>query len=313
MMRVLVGRSILASVFAMVMAMLQPAGTLAAPTPSPGLDGLLAAPPAGYTAVTSGSFHGRFTASDYVAPYRETAQAALGVLQRDGFVDGYGLTWTQRSTGRVLVEFVIALEGGSGAKDWLAYEKASDLGHPEFKHADTVAGIDPYYGVHLVSTSPAFVTDAFSFVKGNDMFGVGFVSPNDDVASLASTQVKLQYDSAPASTIPPAQWPENATSPQTVSTFDLGGIVKTVLILTIILIAIFGVTAGVVMLVRRARPLAPTPVVTGPTLNQMSPDGNLWWDGQRWVDSSVEAPPFAQRTGDGAFWWDGFSWRAVPQ
>lgn len=313
MMRVLVRRPALASAIAAVVAMLQPAGALAAPTPSPGLDGLLAAPPAGYAVAASGSFHGRFTASDYVASYRETAQAALGALQRDGFVDGYGLTWTQQSTGHVLLEFVIALKGGSGAKDWLAYEKASDLSHPEFKHADAVAGIDPYYGVHLVSTSPAFVADAFSFVKGNDMFGVGFVSSKDDVASLATTQVKLQHDSAPASTIPPAQWPENAVSPQAASSLDLGGIVKTALILTVVLIAIFGVAAGVVMLVRRTRPLAPAPVVTGPTLNQMSPDGNQWWDGQGWIDSAFEAPPFAQRTEDGAFWWDGFSWRPVPQ
>jgi hypothetical protein len=312
MMCVLVGRSILASVSVVVMVMLQPASTLAAPTPSPGLGGLLAAPPAGYAAVTSGSFHGRFTASDYVASYRETAQAALGVLQRDGFVGGYGLTWVQRTTGRSLLEFVIALTGENGAKDWLAYEKASDLSHPEFKHADTLAGIGPYYGEHLVSSSPAYFADVFSFVKGNDMFGVGFISPNDDVATLAATQVKLQYDSAPDATIPPAQWPENAASPQTASTFDLGGTIKTVLILTVILIAIFCVAAGVVLFVRRTRPLAPAPVASGPTLNQMSPDGNQWWDGQRWVESSVDPPPFAQRTEDGAFWWDGFSWRPVP-
>jgi hypothetical protein len=303
----------MAAVCAAIAALFLPVGAFAAPTPSPSLDGLLAAPPAGYTAVTSGSFHGRFTARDYAASYKETAIAAQGVLERDGFVDGYGLTWSQRSTGRVLLEFVIAFKGGIGATDWLAYEKASDLSHPEFKHADTVAGIGSYYGVHLVSSSPSFIADAFSFVKGNDMFGVGFISPKDDVASLAATQVKLQYDSAPDATVPVAQWPENAASPQTAGAFDLGGTVKTVLILTVILVVIFSVAAGVVLMVRRTRPLAPVPAVSGPTLNQMSPDGNQWWDGHRWIDSSVEPPPFAQRTDDGAYWWDGFSWRPVPQ
>ncbi len=295
------------------MALLQTAGALAEATPAPSLDGLLAPAPAGYAAATSGSFHGRFTARDYASSYKETAVAAQGVLERDGFVDGYGLTWTQRSTGRVLLEFVIAFKGGSGARDWLAYEKASDLSHPEFKHADTAAGIDPYYGVHLVSTSPAFIADAFSFVRGNDMFGVGFASANDDVMGLATTQVTTQYASAPDRTIPPAQWPENASSPEAGSTFDLAGIVKSVLIPTVVLIFIFLIAAGVVVVVRRKRPLAPAPIASAPTLNQMSADGNQWWDGQRWVESSFEAPPFAQRTGDGAYWWDGFSWRPVPQ
>jgi hypothetical protein len=302
-----------AAFVAAAMALLQPAGAIADATPSPTLDGLLAAAPAGYTAAATGSFHGRFTARDYASSYKETAVAAQGVLERDGFVDGYGLTWTQPSTGHVLLEFVIAFKGGTGAKDWLAFEKDSDLSHPEFKHAITAAGIDPYYGVHLVSTSPAFVADAFSFVKGNDMFGVGFVSAKDDVLSLATTQVATQYGSAPDDTIPPSQWPENASSPQVGSSFDLAGIVRSVLIPTIVLIVIFLVAAGVVLVVRRKRPLASAPVNSGPTLNQMSADGNQWWDGRRWVESSIEAPPFAQRTDDGVYWWDGFSWRPVPQ
>jgi hypothetical protein len=302
-----------AAFIALAMAMLQTAGALADAAPSPSLDGLLTAAPTGYAAVTTGSFHGRFTARDYASSYKETAIAAQGALERDGFVDGYGLTWTQRSTGRILLEFVIAFKGGTGAKDWLAYEKASDLGHPEFKHADTVAGIATYYGVHLVSASPAFVVDAFSFVKGNDMFGVGFVSAKDDVSSLATSQVTTQYGSAPDDTIPPSLWPENAASPQAGSTFDLAGIVRSVLIPTVVLIVIFLVAAGVVVVVRRKRPLAPAPVASGPAPNQMSADGNQWWDGRRWVESSIEAPPFAQRTDDGVYWWDGFSWRPVPQ
>jgi len=45
---------------------------------------------------------------------------------------------------------------------------------------------------------------------------------------------------------------------------------------------------------------------------QLSEDGNYWWDGQTWRDSSREVPPTAQRSFDGVTWWDGRSWRPVP-
>jgi hypothetical protein len=42
-------------------------------------------------------------------------------------------------------------------------------------------------------------------------------------------------------------------------------------------------------------------LVDGPaTAPRYSPDGRLWWDGQRW------------RSLDGSWWWDGQRWQAVP-
>src|SRR5437870_1434387 len=59
--------------------------------------------------------------------------------------------------------------------------------------------------------TPAYV-DIVLFVKGNDYFMIGILSRADDLADSASAQTRMQYELAPASTIPPAQWPENATS-----------------------------------------------------------------------------------------------------
>lgn len=236
----------LLSALAMVAAMLGPISASAAPSPSPALGTVLLSPPSGYAQVTTGTFHGRFSATDYAAQYQSTELQAGITLIHDGFVDGYGMTWLQRSTGHALLEFVIAFEGGSGAKSWLGYEEAADKNGPGYKHANALAGIDPYYGVHLILTSPRGYVDAFSFVKGNDMFGVGFVSAKDEVLKLATAQTRSQYRSAPAETIPKAQWPENAPS-QRPQTNLLGAIIGAVLVLVIIA----GI-ARLVMIRRRA-------------------------------------------------------------
>jgi hypothetical protein len=44
----------------------------------------------------------------------------------------------------------------------------------------------------------------------------------------------------------------------------------------------------------------------------LSPDGNFWWDGQRWQDTRRSLPPGIQRSPDGTQWWDGVNWRPVP-
>ena len=44
----------------------------------------------------------------------------------------------------------------------------------------------------------------------------------------------------------------------------------------------------------------------------LSPDGNWWWDGQRWQDTRRSLPCGVQRSPDGSQWWDGVSWRPVP-
>jgi hypothetical protein len=223
-----------------------PVSVSAAPSPSPALGTLLAPPPTGYVATSNGPFHGQFDATAYASLYQSKTLEAGITLIHDGFVDGYGMSWIQRSTGRALLEFVIAFDGGRGAKSWLGYEETSDKKDPGYKRADSVAGIDSYYGAHLILSSPAGVVDAFSFVKGNDMFGVGFVSGKDDVLKLATSQTTRQYNAAPAETIPKAKWSENAPSQRPQTNF-LGVIVGAVLVLVII-----GGIVRLVMVRRRA-------------------------------------------------------------
>jgi len=152
----------------------------AAATPSPsldqGLNTVLVAPPTGYTELTSSSFHGSFTAHDYAAA-SDAAQAAEieKTLNHDGFVDGYGKTWIHQASQRAMVEAVIAFSGGRGARDWLTAAEAGDKTDPTYNHADSITGINPYYGGHFKYSTNNTVGDVFSFVKGNDVFIVGVV------------------------------------------------------------------------------------------------------------------------------------------
>lgn len=309
------------------------------PTPSvqlsPTLDHVLLAPPSGYAALSgSGLQNGHFTAHDWTQDFGAKAAEAQRLMGQDGFVDGYNVTWASQSTRHILNEFVLAFRGGKGAAVWFAYQKGYDTSSPQFQHADTVSGVPQYYGVHEAQSSvygQAYL-DGFLFLKGNDLVGVAFVSLNDDNLALAANQAKSQYSAAPASTIPEAQWPENANrgpaSPSSPAATSSGGLGKVLPYLLFIGAAVIAIGLGAVLLLTRVRrspapasaaaPVAPAPnpavaaavPVTLPL--QMSADGHFWYDGERWVDASQEAPPFAQRSPDGAFWWDGYNWRPVP-
>jgi hypothetical protein len=290
---------------------LGPLSASASPTPSPTLDTVLAAPPSGYTELTTSPlFHGSFTAHDYAqASGSSKADAIEETLNHLGFVDGYGKTWIHQATRRVLVEAVIAFTGAKGARSWLTAAEAGDKTDATYDHSDSISGIDPYYGGHFKYSSTGTVGDVFSFVKGNDVFIVGFVSMKDDVLGLATTQTKTQYDSAPKETIPSSQWPENASSAGGRSIAYWFGFILVPLLILVIAVA----TIAVVMR-RRGRPaasMAGAPAAVRDPI-QMSTDGNYWWDGQAWRDAAHEVPPSAQRSGDGALWWDGQKWRPVP-
>ena len=280
----------------------------ASPTPSPSLDSVLAKPPSSdFKELTTAPLHGQFTAHDW-STSGGTASADAETertLNSDGFVDGYGKAWTQAQTQHALIEAVMAFSGGRGARSALTSVERSDKADAGYKHPDTISGIDPYYGAHFVDSTNNTIEDAFVFVKGNDLFFISVVSGKDDALAQATTQAKSQYDSAPNSTIPSAQWPENVSSNSTSPTslfLPIGFIVGVVL-------------AVVAFIIRRTR-RASTSVYGGmgpAAAVQLSPDGQYWWDGQAWRDASMEAPPMAQRSSDGNLWWDGRNWRPVPQ
>ena len=304
-----------AAVAALVLSPLT-ASASATPSPSPSLDTILAKPPsADYAELTTGTLHGEFTAHDWAANATGvSASETEATLKKDGFLDGYGKTWASNSARKALVEAVMAFSGAQGAKKALTALEASDKADSHYTHADTIAGIDPYYGGHFVDSKNGTVEDLFVFAKGNDVFFVIYASIKDDVLTLASSQAKAQYDSAPGSTIPSSQWPENSVSHS--GAYQFGYAVGMILPIAFIL----GVIGVVVGLIIRSRRRAAVPAygaaAAAPGIApavQLSPDGNYWWDGQAWKDASQEAPPMAQRSSDGTLWWDGRTWRPVPQ
>ena len=283
------------------------AAAASTPSPSPTLDQVLLAPPAGYAKLATGALRGKFTPADYTKAYGEQAVQAEHELKGAGFVEGYGLTWTQKTTRRTLVEFVMAFTGGAGARQWLDYEQARTKTRTSYRRAIPLPGVDPFYGAHFVSGST--ITDAFAFVKGNDLIGVSMSSARDDKLALATQQTMSQYYFAPVSTIPSDQWPENASHGITntsIPTPNLSGVTPFLLAAAAVLGAI-AIAVGILVRWKRWKKAPPSVAL------QMSPDGSHWWDGRAWRESAREAPPFAQRSGDGGFWWDGHTWRPMPQ
>jgi hypothetical protein len=311
-----------------IVAALLPLSASAAPSLSPTLDHVLQAPPAGYSELsTTGLKNGHFTAHEFAQTYGVKNAEAERLMTEYGFVDGYNMTWGNQATHRVLNEFVLAFKGGAAATKWLAYDKGADTGRPEYRHADTLTGIPQYFGVNEMqsSVSGQAYLDGFVFVKGNDVFGVAYVSLADDNLNPATAQAKSQYASAPDATIPPAQWPENNAppSPTPSASNSSSPALGTIGILIAVAALVIGGAAVGLLLFMRSRSMQAVPEVVSaapfqpmappPTAVQMSPDGRYWFDGQRWRDSAYEAPPYAQRSPDGAFWWDGANWRPMPQ
>jgi hypothetical protein len=322
---------------------LTPLVASATPSPSPSLDTVLAKPPADFTELTTSTLHGEFSAHDWATSNSSGGSGTVSpaetenTLNTDGFLDGYGKTYVQTSQSHALIEAIMAFKGGEGAKSALTSLEKSDKSDPSYKHADTISGIDNYYGAHFADTSTSTVGDLFVFSKGNDVFLIVAASTQDDVLSLATTQATSQFNSAPSSTIPTSQWPENATPAASAGGAALG---------IVILAAVVVIVAGVVVFVMRSRrrvaapvggftpmagyPMGGTPMdaqqgygmAQAPPVQaapapasavQMSDDGYYWWDGQTWKDASLAAPPQAQRSPDGTQWFDGKTWRPVPQ
>ena len=294
------------------MALTPLAAAAATPSPSPSLDTILAKPPAGYTELTSSPFHGEFTASQYASQGTDASKRSQveATLNREGFVDGYGNTWVSTAAGHVLIEVTIAFTGGRGARNWLTAAEAGDKSDASYSHPDTMSGIDPYYGEHVFDKSNNTAADAFSFVKGNDVFLVLVASGSDNNLALAMSQTTAQFGAAPDSTIPSSQWPENAQSPS--SAASTAGSVFVVLIVAVLVLGVIGVAVGLILRSRRRTPAFAQAYAPAPTAAvQMSPDGNFWFDGQTWRDAATEVPPGAQRSSDGTLWWDGRNWRPV--
>jgi hypothetical protein len=300
--RVLVGLVALTAAFA-------PVTTAASPSPSPTLSDVLApAPSPDYVeadATSQSLMEGAFNAQGYASKTSGGHDVQV-TLERNGFIGGFGRTWVQRGTQHVLIEAVLAFDGARDAKKWLTAVQLKDKSDLRYLHPLSYPGLGDYYGAHLVGDG--VVTDTFGMVKGNDYFWVIAISRQDDLGSTAATQAKAVHDFAPPYTIPPNQWPESIATPrERVSGFGpLIGDLLLVAFLISLAILIFA-------MVRRSMRRSPTPPVDAPAAVQLSPDGNYWWDGKRWRDTSREAPSWARMSSDRKLWWDGRHWRPVPK
>ena len=292
-------------------AALAPMAAGAAPSPSPTLGLVLAPPPnSDYIeadATSQNVMEGAFNAQQYAAKTSATNQSQVqSSLEHNGFVGGFGRTWVQRSTQHVLIEAVLAFDGARDAQKWLTAAQLSDKSDPRYQHPVSAPGIANYYGSHLVGSG--LFTDNFGMVRGNDYFWVITISRQDDLGSAGATQAKAVYDFAPPYTIPPSKWPEAIATPrETVS--GLGPLIGDLLLVAFLFSLGILIFAGIRRSVRRS---AIPPVDAGAAV-QLSPDGNYWWDGKRWRDSSREAPAWARMSSDRKLWWDGRHWRPVPK
>ena len=268
-----------------------PVAGVAAPSPSPapGLETLLASPPASdfQQNPQALAIDGRFDMEQYISFLGpKDVNETKSTLRSDGFVSGFSETWVQAASNHLLVEVVIAFGGKQGAKQWLGKAEQVDKSDSFYKSSIAVSGLDVYYGARFADPTRALYADIVSFVKGNDYFLVGMISNADDLADIATRQTKRQFEQAPPYTIPPAQWPESSgalsVGPLLLpAPLVLGGASMLALILVVaIVVAVF--FAG-----RRRRPVAAT--AGGPPADALrSDDGYYWWDGESW--RPVEPP-----------------------
>jgi hypothetical protein len=281
-----------------------PMAALAATAPSPdALKATLAPAPAStWTEVdvgTQDAFEGPLDAHKYLANAGVDDAAHLRGLTSNGFLAGYGRTWT--TSGAVLVEVVLAFGDNGGANGYRGLAKIGDTSDSHYTGPIDTSAIANSYGANF-GISGAKVS-AVIFSKGNDLFGIdyisdGSVSPQDK----ALTQAKSQYDFAPAYTIAPSQQQQNQAATTASNLATLAGHATFVAFVVMVIVLV------VVVVVRSRR--RPT---LAPAMVQISPDGNYWFDGTGWRDLATSAPPTAPRSPDGSLWWDGIKWRQVPR
>ena len=253
-------RPLTAAAAALWLTLAAPAAALAAPTPSPSLDRLLASPPSpDYVADTesAGTPIGAFDLPTYVQTLGPAdPNAAERALHDDGFVAGYGRSWTSQATSIGVVEVVVAFAGGRGAESWLKSAEADAKSSRFFKGSIEVPGLGQYYAVHYADLSAPSFADVVSFIKGNDYFVVGVISDAQNLGDSAAAQGRRQYDFAAAVSIAEARWPENAKQPP----FGLSGgrLAVAVLIVGLGTAAVVGLaTALLLFRQRRSGPSSP--------------------------------------------------------
>ena len=293
-------RALSGLLFAILAILLTAVGAAAATDLHP----LLAGPPsADWIDVPSSpkTLVGDFTAHDYAA-YIQASGNSPGATEFDlnlyGFTRGYALEWEQRGSHDLLIERAFEFRQPSGAHSWYSLLKLVDTTSGKYTHDVPMPPSVPNSSGALFTWPDGTLQNRIGFWKGNVAYVVHTDSLTNDLSALGVSQAVTEYANAPSQTeVPPGagqavnDWLRNIG-------IAVGAVVVAVALVT---------TITIVLVTRRRRPA--TFLMGGPT---MSPDGAYWWDGQRWREASIEAPPTAPRSPDGAHWWDGRTWRPYP-
>jgi len=268
---------------------------VAAASPTPDLTGYLAPAPSGDWIESGPSTNflvGAITAQSYGA-WVDDNGATERTMKRDGFVSGFGRVWEQKVTQDFLSEFVLLFTSDSGARSFYNGLKLYDQTSKYYKKDIPALSTAQSVGVEWTQSdgSREFAID---FAKGNLVFDVTMDSESTDLAAMTRSLAQTDFDAAPNS-IKVSATSSTISQP---AAWTIG----------VALVVVVGLIAtGIFALMRSGRN---QPAVfanaAGP---QMSPDGAYWWDGARWHDARLEAPPGARRSPDGVYWWDGRSWR----
>lgn len=297
---------------AAAMALLTASTANAAPSPSPARSlesGLVAPSDSAFVEASksANSLEGPLTATQWAGD----DVRMLDLLRRDHFVSGYARTWLDGKGKRAASEAAAAFDGQSDALNFLAFLQPASI-DTNYVRPTMIDSIDSFVGAHYADPKKPDYWDEGVFVKGNDLYAVYCEAQSDTLGDLCPTLAKAQFAAAPQYTIPPAQWPENASTSSAASSSGppVPLVIGVAAFFVLVLLAMGGVL--VVLIVRRRGPSAPAPEAHQAE-PQMSADGRYWWDGQAWRDADQHVPAGAMRSPDGYYWWDGRGWRAAPR
>jgi len=250
---------------------------------------------------------GDFTAHDYAA-FLQANGNSPGATEFDlnlyGFTRGYSLEWEQRGSHDLLIERAFEFRQRTGARSWYSLLKIIDSTSGKYTHDVPMPPSVPNSSGALFTWPDGTLQNRIGFWKGNVAYVVHTDSFTNDLSGLGVGQAVTEYANAPSQTeVPPG-------AGQAVNVWLRSiGIAVGIVVLAVAIVT----TITIVLVTRRRRPArflvgGPAVPAGAPTV---SPDGAYWWDGQRWRDASIEAPPTAPRSPDGALWWDGRTWRPL--
>ena len=219
------------------------------------------------------------------------------VLNKYGFVRGFGREWEQKATQDYLVQLVFLFRSTTGAGYVFQDLKLDAQTSKRFQGGFAALDAKTSVGLEFAYPDAARGYEVI-FMKGNLVFDLTMFSRGEDLSQTIIGLARTDYDLAP-DTVNVATQSSPILSRAAATAVGVGMIGLVVLITTLIFFAL-----------RSRRRLVAMPSMPGDF--QLSADGTKWWDGARWRSSNTDMPPTARRSPDGMFWWDGRSWRNVP-